>query len=226
MESKKNKRAVYAVTSLIAVAMLAGCSVVGGEETGTTPGAGESEPGIIESAFNAMSDPVVTLPESTALSVRLVPTLSTETHEVNDTFEATLDEPVTEGGETVLEAGTRVWGKVVEADKGGRVEGRAHIAVLLTEIETADGERVNISTNTLRRQAPATKKDDAKKIGIGAGVGAAIGAIAGGGKGAAIGAAAGGGAGTGAVLATRGEPAVFESETLLRFTLQHPVTIG
>lgn len=226
MKSNRSKWTLYAVTSLIIAALLGGCGVVGGEETTAAPAAGETEPGIIESAFAALSDPEVTLPELTALSVRLVPTLSTETHEVNDTFEATLAEPVSEGDETVLEAGTRVWGKVVEADKGGRVEGRAHIAVVLTEIETADGERVNISTNTLRRQAPATKKDDAKKIGIGAGVGAAIGAIAGGGKGAAIGAAAGGGAGTGAVLATRGEPAVLASETLLRFTLQHPVTIG
>lgn len=226
MKSKRNRRAIGAVTSLIAALLLGGCSVAGGDETSATPNSSEAEPGIIESAFNSLTKPAVTLPESTALSVRLVPTLSTETHEVNDTFEATLAEPITEGGETVLEAGTRVWGKVVEADKGGRVEGRAHIGVLLTEIETADGERVNISTNTLRRQAPATKKDDAKKIGIGAGVGAAIGAIAGGGKGAAIGAAAGGGAGTGAVLATRGEPAVLPSETLLRFSLQHPVTIG
>ena len=43
------------------------------------------------------------------------------------------------------------------------------------------------------------------KIGIGAGAGAAIGAILGGGDGAAKGAAIGGAGGTGAVLATRGD---------------------
>jgi hypothetical protein len=62
-------------------------------------------------------------------------------------------------------------------------------------------------------------------VGIGAGVGAAIGAIAGGGKGAAIGAGAGGAAGTGTVLATRGDPAVLPSESLITFKLQAPVTV-
>ena len=52
---------------------------------------------------------------------------------------------------------------------------------------------------------PATKKDDAIKIGAPAAGGAIIGAIVGGGKGAAIGAAAGGGAGTAVVLSTRGK---------------------
>jgi hypothetical protein len=53
--------------------------------------------------------------------------------------------------------------------------------------------------------APATKGEDATKIGVGAGAGAVIGGILGGGDGAAIGAAIGGGAGTGVVLATKGQ---------------------
>jgi hypothetical protein len=73
--------------------------------------------------------------------------------------------------------------------------------------------------------ARATKGRDAMKIGIGSGVGAAIGAIAGGGMGAAIGAAAGGGAGTGVVLATRGAPAVIPSESVLHFALRSPITV-
>ena len=62
-----------------------------------------------------------------------------------------------------------------------------------------------MSTDQISRQAPATKGEDATKIGIGAGAGAAIGAILGGKKGAAEGAAVGGGAGTGVVLATKGK---------------------
>jgi hypothetical protein len=53
--------------------------------------------------------------------------------------------------------------------------------------------------------APATKGEDATKIGVGAGAGAVIGGILGGGDGAAKGAAIGGGAGTGVVLATKGQ---------------------
>ena len=62
-------------------------------------------------------------------------------------------------------------------------------------------------------------------IGGGAGIGAAIGAIAGGGKGAAIGAAVGGGAGTGTVLATRGKEIRLEPEHPLSFTLASSVQL-
>lgn len=47
-------------------------------------------------------------------------------------------------------------------------------------------------TNTVKKRA---RRNTAKRVGVGAGGGAAIGALAGGGKGAAIGALAGGGAG-------------------------------
>ena len=104
--------------------------------------------------------------------------------------------------------GASVTGVVVESDPGGRVKGVARIAVQLTGLRTDDGQQIEISTGSVARQARTTKSEDAQKIEIGAGIGAAVGAIAGGGKGAAIGAAAGGGAGTGAVLATRGKAAV------------------
>jgi hypothetical protein len=106
------------------------------------------------------------------------------------------------------------------------VKDRASLAIQLTRLHTASGRVVEISTSTITREAKATKGKDAAKIGIGSGVGAAIGAIAGGGKGAAIGAAAGAGAGTGVVLATRGEPAVIPSETVLNFALRAPVTVA
>jgi hypothetical protein len=168
----------------------------------------------------------VVVPEGTTLKARLIPTLSTKTHSVGDTFEATLAEPLVVDGRTVAPAGSDLTGKVVEADKGGRVEGRARIAVQLTALNIPDGSRIEIRTDTVSQTARATKKKDATKIGIGSGVGAAIGAIAGGGKGAAIGAAAGGGAGTGAVLATRGDPAVLPSETVLSFRLRNTLTIS
>lgn len=167
----------------------------------------------------------VTLPEGTVLKVRLTPTLSTESHSVGDRFEATLVEPLVVDGRTVAPLGGKVYGQVVEADKGGRVKGRARIGVQLTSLETPTGVAVDIATNSVAREARATKGEDAKKIGIGTGVGAGIGAVAGGGRGAAIGAAAGAGAGTGAVLATRGESAVLPSETVLNFRLRYPVEV-
>jgi len=170
--------------------------------------------------------PSTTLAEGTVLRVRTTSALSTKTHTVGDRFQATLEEALEDGGRVVVPKGALVEGRVVESDPGGRVKGRAELAVRLTQLHISEGKTVEIQTNTLGRAAQRTQKEDAAKIGIGAGVGAAIGAIAGGGKGAAIGAASGAGAGTGLVLATRGKAAVLPAESLLRFELRSPVTFA
>ena len=75
------------------------------------------------------------------------------------------------------------------------------------------------------REAAATKKQDAAKIGGGAAGGAVIGAILGGGSGAAKGAAVGGAGGTGVVLATRGKEVSVPAGTNLIVRLQTPITV-
>ena len=166
----------------------------------------------------------MTLPEGTPLAVRTTTTLSTKTQMAGQTFTAHLEQPLELDGRAIVPKGAEVVGTIVEADKGGRVKERASLAVRLTRLHTVGGE-VEITTSTIAQEAKASTTKDAVKIGIGSGVGAAIGAIAGGGRGAAIGAAAGAGAGTGVVLATRGDPAVIPSETVLHFTLSAPVTV-
>ena len=74
-----------------------------------------------------------------------------------------------------------------------------------------------------------TTKGKGKRTGVliggGAGVGAAIGAIAGGGKGAAIGALAGGGAGTAGSAYTGNKEIVLPAESAVAFALKAPLTI-
>lgn len=166
----------------------------------------------------------VTLAEGTPLAVRTTSALSTKRQEAGQVFTATLDQPLLKGGKEIAARGSQVEGKIVEADKGGRVNGLASLTVRLMSLQVG-GQVVGISTDTVTYFARSTKRSDAAKIAIGGGIGAAIGAIAGGGKGAAIGAAAGGGAGTGVVLATRGQAVEIPSETLLNFQLQAPLTV-
>jgi len=168
----------------------------------------------------------VTLAAGTKIAVRTTSTLSTKTANSGDTFEASLEEPLEAGGRVIAPKGASVEGRVVESDDGGRVKGRASIAVRLTSLKLAGGRTVEVQTSAVGRTAGATKRKDATKIGIGSGIGAAIGAIAGGGKGAAIGAATGAGAGTGVVLATKGDPAVIPAESVLHFELKAPVTVN
>ena len=138
----------------------------------------------------------------------------------------TLMEPLTQGAWVIAPVGATVEGRIVDADKGGRVEGVARLTIALDRLHTADGRTVDISTQSMTVQAKTTKSKDATKVGIGTGIGAAVGAIAGGGKGAAIGAGAGAGAGTAVVLSTRGDAAEIGSETPLTFELQSPVTVA
>ena len=167
----------------------------------------------------------VTIPAGTKLRVALLDGVSSDKSRAGDSFMASLTEPIVANGKTVLATGTKIRGHVVDANDSGRVKGRASLALKLTEIVRENGKSVNISTKQYTAVAQPTKKRDAAIIGGGAGLGAAIGAIAGGGKGAAIGAAVGGGAGTGTVLATKGKEIRFAPEHMVSFTVASPIEI-
>ena len=154
------------------------------------------------------------------LKVRTIRALSTETAQAGDRFEATLEEPVYEGGRLVARKGAQAEGQVVDSDKGGRVKGVASLTVKLIRFQLTSGRYAEISAEPVVVEANATKGEDATKIALTTGIGAGVGALIGGGKGAAVGAATGAATGTGVVLATRGDPAVIPSESVLEFAVR------
>ena len=191
--------------SMLALAsvVVVGCGVQNAAETTAT----EEDVTTETSAAAKPSGPQfreITLPEGTSLPLRLRSAVASDTSRVEDPVRAELREAVVVNGKAVLPAGTEVAGFVTAAERSGRVKGRARIAYRFDTLNHG-GERYDITTATIAHEAQATKKKDATKIAVGAGAGAALGAILGGGSGAAKGAAIGGGAGTGAVLATRGD---------------------
>ncbi len=165
----------------------------------------------------------VSLPAGYPLKVRLIDSVSSAGHRVGDPFVAGLDEPLVLNGVTIAEKYARVEGRVVEARRGGRIQGRAGISLALVRLHAADGRKLEIATAPHVQTARSTVKKDAAKVGILTGIGAAAGAIIGGGKGSAIGAAGGAGAGGGTVAATRGTAAVIPTETRVTFYLAHPL---
>jgi hypothetical protein len=166
----------------------------------------------------------LTIPSGTILKVLLIDGLSTETNSAGDHFLASIGEAVVADGRTLLSKGTKVRGRVIAVEESGRVKGKASMRLALTDI-MQDNKMIPITTDTFSATAEASTTRDAEIIAGGAGVGAAIGAIAGGAKGAAIGAIAGGGAGTGAVLSTKGKAIRYPPETRLTFTLANSVQI-
>jgi hypothetical protein len=166
----------------------------------------------------------VVIPSGTVLKVSLIDPVNSDTSSPGDRFMASLAESVVINGVTLLQKGTKVRGRVIDADDSGRVKGRAAIRLALTDIMQGD-KIVAIRTETFAATADSSQTRDAEVIAGGAGVGAVIGAIAGGKKGAAIGAATGGGAGTGVVLATKGKEIHYGPETRLNFTLANSVEL-
>ena len=104
------------------------------------------------------------------------------------------------------------------------VKGRASIAFRFTSLSMA-GAQYDVQSVPLSHRAPATKGEDAVKIGIGAGAVAVIGGLLGGKDGTAKGAAVGGGAGTGVVLATKGREMRLGPGADVTTRLEAPLTI-
>ena len=218
----KKWASVLAMASIIGVV---GCG--GGQadpETAATETGATAETAAAPAKPPAPQYREVTLPEGTTLPLRLRSAVASDTSKVEEPVRAELREAVVVNGATVLPSGTEVTGVVTQVERSGRVKGRARIAYRFDSL-THDGERYDVAAAPLAHEAEATKGEDATKIAIGAGAGAAIGAILGGGDGAAKGAAIGGAAGTGTVLATRGEEVRLGPGAAVTTRLTAPLTV-
>ena len=166
------------------------------------------------------------IPAGTVLPIELGTTVGSATSQVEDQVRGTVRRAIDIDGIEVIPAGATVLGTVTEAERSGRVKGRARVAFRFALLDLPeDGVRIPIRTGAIAREAEATKKQDAAKIGGGAAAGAVIGGILGGGDGAAKGAAIGGGAGTGVVLSTRGKEVTLPAGTAVSAKLLEPVAI-
>jgi hypothetical protein len=212
---------------------LAACNGAKAPENATAADAAGTAAGAAPAPISAAtSDPVtpaarlteVTIPSGTTLRLALTSAVNSDTSRVEEPVRATLRSPVTISGHVALPAGSEVIGVVTDAEGSGRVKGRARVAFRFNSVR-ANGERYDIKTSSYSQMAAATKKKDAEKIAIGAGAGAAIGAILGGGGGAAKGAAIGGAGGTGVVLATKGNEVHLGPGAAITTRLTVPLTV-
>jgi hypothetical protein len=211
----------------VTAALSAACGSNRAAADSAAPAADEGAAAAVKKAAAAVGIPTyreITLPAGTTLPLDLKTAVGSDTSQLEDSVRATLRRAITVQGTQVLPAGTEVVGSVTQAERSGRVKGRASVAFRFTALQH-DGERYDIRTASIARLAEATKGADAKKIAIGAGAGAALGAILGGGDGAAKGAAIGGAGGTGVVLATRGKEVRLGPGADVNTKLTAPLTV-
>ena len=166
-----------------------------------------------------------TVPAGTALGVRLQSAVGSDSSRTGDPVEATLTRAVLVDGTEVIPEGSTLRGEVASVDPGGKVNGRASVALRFSSIAVAGRDGQYPIAAHVSWLAPTTKAKDAAKIAVPAGAGAIIGGIVGGKKGAAIGAAIGGGGGAAVVLTTRGPQIRLGPGTALSLPLEQGVEV-
>jgi len=150
--------------------------------------------------------------------------VSSKTSNSGDHFDASVAEPVVVGDRVIIPKGSKATGTVTDAKSAGKFKGNAAITVTLRSV-TVHGEEYRLKTTEVTESGKGRGKRTAVGAGGGAAVGAIIGALAGGGKGAAIGAGAGGGAGTAGAAFTGDKDIIISPETKLTFELQEPLEV-
>jgi hypothetical protein len=171
----------------------------------------------------AASDAIV-IPQGTELKARLISPLSSKQAKAGQEFQMILDSDVVINGATALKKGIPVTGVVVETKAAGRAQSKGKMSIRLKGM-TANGKVLALETNALNFEAEGTGKKTRRRLIGGAGLGAAIGAIADGGSGAWKGAAIGAGVGGAATLLTKGNDVEFQAEQLFSFTLSKELKI-
>ncbi len=182
------------------------------------------------------------IPAGTHVLLRMVSSVSTRTAQAGDQVYLQTASPVAGSGQILVPVGTYVQGTVLESKRSGRVKGRAQIALHLDTLTFASGKVYKIEPhvdsvasdqigqkvvdNEGTVKQAGTKMQDAGRIAILAGSGAAIGGFTDRGwTGAGIGAGIGGAVGAATTLLTRGKEIDLRQGTTLDVIFDRPLTI-
>jgi hypothetical protein len=162
------------------------------------------------------------IPVGQEIDVRLSNSLSSETAQVEQRFEATTAVDLMQDGRVLVPAGSIVQGVVSGVEKAGRLERSGSLTL------TFDRIRVRGRDHDMR--ASATQVFESKGIraeagtaGVGAGVGGVVGGLIGGVKGAILGAVIGAG---GAIAATDGKDIELPAGSVVRIRFDTPVRVA
>lgn len=161
------------------------------------------------------------IPAGTEVDVRLQTRLDSKEAVVEDRVEATTLVDLYQGNDLLVPAGSLLVGHVTSVERATRTDRKGSITVEFNRL-TVNGRSRDVHAVVTQALESGGLKDEAARIGTGAGVGAIIGGILGGVKGAIAGILIGGG---GVVAATEGKDVELEPGTVLRVRFDNPVPL-
>jgi hypothetical protein len=175
------------------------------------------------------------VPKGTGIPVALLNRLSTKNSQEGAGIYAKTVIPISDGKKIAIPEGTMVYGKVIAAERAGRVKGKASLVLSFQSLTFASGEKIPIyaslgNSDTGTRKGEATIEaepgKDGEDIAVAGARGAAGGAVVGVfsrnvgvGRAAAIGGGAGAAAGLAEALIRRGDDLTLERGTIVEIVL-------
>jgi hypothetical protein len=161
------------------------------------------------------------IPAGQELDVRLQTTLSSETAQPEQRFEATTAVDVTQNGQVLIPAGSVVRGVVTAVERPGRIERVGRLTLSFDQM-TVRGRNYPIRGMATQVFESGGIREEVGTAGAGAGVGGVIGGLIGGVRGALLGAVIGAG---GAIAATEGKDITLPAGSVIRIRMDSPVRI-
>jgi len=197
--------AIIFLTSLI-LAMFISVNPAISEESAPSEAAAPAESNVLAA---------IVIPAGTRLMVTMDNTLDSRQHGAGHMFTVSLDSNLAVNGNVLCPKGTKLYGRLTQAKKSGRLAGQSEMTLQLTDIMINNIPHPIVSSG-LKAVTEGTGKDTVRSTG-GA---AAVGGLLGGSKGAKRGAAIG----LGASMLTSGNQINIPAGTLLEFSLQSDLT--
>jgi hypothetical protein len=207
---------------IIQVAALAGAvSAIGCGATQTTPVTTAPPPSAPPGPTEVNTTQRGSIPAGQELDVRLQTALSSETAMPEQRFEALTAADVTQDGQVLIPAGSRVRGVVTDVKRPGRIDRVGSLTLSFDQIEVR-GRSYPIRAMATQVFESGGIREEAGTAGVGAGAGAVIGGLLGGLRGAVLGAAIGAG---GAIAATEGKDVNLPAGSIIRIRLDQPLNV-
>jgi len=183
---------------------------------------------------------VTTVPVGTAFEIITNSEINTKKNHVGEIFTTTLNQPISVGGDTVIPAGSEVFGQVTYSEDAGRLGRNAIMEIKFTSVKPPYGHKIPMIGKIVTKDSSGLLKGGSVKqqlvknistVGVttvgSLVVGAGIGSIASeAGVGTAVGSALGGIFSIGYIIARKGKEVNIPTGTKMIVTLEQPLTVG